>query len=345
MQAILALRYFYEEMKAQHVIAAGSLLDFILQSGEISIPVGRIHYTYMKPMSFCEYLIATKKIALLEWTKSIKLGDKHDSLLDKKANEELRKYFYLGGLPEVIDKYIESDDLTVGLNIQESILASYRDDFGKYASRAKHKYLEEVLSGIPKQICEKFKYSKVNPHVQSRDIKDALDLLISAELAHKVKQANATGLPLEAGASDKHFKVIFLDIELVQNMLGISKEIILANDFHSIASGPLAEQFVGQELCAYEDHFKSAKLYYWAREDKSNAAEIDYLIAVGAKQIPVEVKSSHRGKLKNLKYFMEHFDCPLGLRVSTNPLDYQDRILSIPLYAVSEIPRLIKSVL
>ncbi len=339
-QAILALRYFYEEMQGLHVIAAGSLLDFVLQSGKISVPVGRVHYAYMKPLSFYEYLQAVGKKGLLDWICSLSLKTKFDTTLDAEVKKELKNYFCLGGMPKVIDSYRQKKDMDQFLAIQESIIANYRDDFGKYTSRAKHKYLEETLSSIPKQICEKFKYSKVNRDEQSRDLKEALDLLVLAGVAHKVKRANGTGLPLEAGASDKHFKVIGLDVGLMQNLLGNTKEIMLANDLHSIAAGAIAEQFVGQELLVNNEFYSNAKLYYWGREDASNGAEIDYLIAVNGKQVPVEVKSSHRGKLKSLRYFMDKFQSPLGLRISTNPLELQDSILSVPLYAVPEIERI-----
>lgn len=339
-QAILALRYFYEEMPGLHVIGAGSLLDFVLQSGKISVPVGRVQYVYMKPVSFYEYLQAIGKKGLLDWIQSLSLNTKFDLTLDAEAKKELKNYFCLGGMPKVIDEYKKKKDLDQFLTIQESIIASYRDDFGKYTSRAKHKYLEETLSSIPKQICEKFKYSKVNPDHQGRDIKDALDLLILAGIAHKVKRANGTGLPFEAGASDKHFKVIGLDVGLMHNLLGNTKEIMLTNDLHSIAAGAIAEQFVGQELLVNNNFYSNNKLYYWDREDAVQGAEIDYLIAINGKQVPVEVKSSHRGKLKSLRYFMDQFKTPLGLRISTNPLELQDSILSVPLYAIPEIERI-----
>ncbi len=247
-------------------------------------------------------------------------------------------------MPEIIRDYQNSRKTSELLSLQHSILSSYRDDFGKYAKRAQVKYLEETLQGLPKLITEKFIYSKINPDTKSTNIKDALDLLIKAKVIHKIKRANGTGLPFEAGASDKHFKAIMLDIGLVQNLLGVSDEIMLSKDLNSIASGALAEQFVGQELLVNAPHTEDRKLFYWEREDKSNAAEIDYLIAVGSKQIPIEVKSTHRGKLKSLKYFMKNFNSTLGLRISTNRLGYQDDILSVPLYAIAEIPRLIKEI-
>ncbi|MDD9899203.1 MAG: AAA family ATPase [Candidatus Melainabacteria bacterium] len=342
-QAIVALRYFYEEMPELHVISAGSLLDFTLESEQISVPVGRVQYMYLYPMSFYEYLEAVGKVSLVEWIQTLSLEDEYQASIDLAINEELKQYFYLGGMPEIIYAYINQVNITELLNLQDSLLVSYKDDFGKYAKRAQAKYLEEVLQGLPKLVSQKFVYSKINPDTKSLNIRDALDLLVKAKVVHKIKRANGTGLPFEAGASDKHFKAIMLDIGLMQNILGLSEDIMLSKDLHSIAAGALTEQFVGQELLATASSLQDQKLFYWEREDKSNAAEIDYLISVGSKQIPVEVKSSHRGRLKSLRYFMDNFDCPLGLRISTNRLGFEDGILSVPLYAVAEIPRLVKA--
>lgn len=344
-EAIVALRYFYEEMPSLHVISAGSLLDFMLESENISMPVGRVQYMYLYPLSFYEYLEANNKQGLLKWIRSMNLRDEYDASLDTLCNEELKTFFYLGGMPELVNDYVKGTNISELISLQHSILSSYRDDFGKYAKRAQLKYLEETLQGLPKLIAQKFIYSKINSDTKSTNIKDALNLLVKAKVAHKIKRANATGLPLEAGASDRHFKAIMLDVGLMQNLLGVSDEIMLSKDMHSIASGALAEQFVGQELLANAPCIEDRKLFYWEREDKSDAAEIDYLIAVGSKQIPVEVKAGHRGKLKSLKYFMEHFNCPLGLRISTNRVDLKDGILSLPLYAVAEIPRLVQAAL
>lgn len=342
-QAIVALRYFYEEMPELHVISAGSLLDFTLESEQISVPVGRLQYMYLYPMSFYEYLEAVGKSSLLEWIQTMSLEDEYQSTIDLAINEELKQYFYLGGMPEIIHAYTNQVNIAELSGLQDSLLTSYKDDFGKYAKRAQAKYLEEVLQGLPKLVSQKFVYSKINPDTKSINIREALDLLVKAKVAHKIKRANGTGLPFEAGASDKHFKSIMLDIGLMQNILGLSEDIMLSKDLHSIAAGALAEQFVGQELLATASSLQDQKLFYWEREDKSNAAEIDYLISVGSKQIPVEVKSSHRGRLKSLRYFMDNFDCLLGLRISTNRLGFEDGILSVPLYAVAEIPRLVKA--
>lgn len=342
-QAILALRYFYEKAPGLHVIGAGSLLDFTLQSGQISVPVGRIHYLYMQPISFLEYLQAKNREGLIEYIESLGLEQSHNDPIHKELNNEIQTYMLTGGMPEIIDKYIiDEQNIEQIIKIQNAINANYRDDFGKYSKLAQHKHLENLFTGIPKLLGQKFKYSRIDQETPSRDLKAALELLIKAGIVYKIKRANATGLPFEAGASEKHFKINFLDIGLAQNILGLTKEIIIENDFHSIAAGALAEQLVGQEILAYKNFFEEKKLYYWEREDRSSSAEIDYLIAIGNKQIPVEVKAGTTGRLTSLKIFMEKYNAEIGIRISKKTVSFENNILSVPFYAISQIERLVK---
>lgn len=342
-QAILALRYFYEKIPGLHVIGAGSLLDFTLRSGDFSVPVGRVHYLFLGPLSFKEYLMARDKQALLEYLGSLDLDLEPDDFYHQSLIEELRNYSLLGGMPEVVNTFIQGEDLSQIVKTLSAIVVNYRDDFGKYASRAKHKHLERLLYEVPKSISHKFKYVNIDPEAQSRDLKEAFDLLINAGVMYKVKRTNGQGLPFEAGASEKHFKALFLDIGLMQNILGIKKEIMGAENFISVASGALAEQFVGQELLAYQEFYLPKSIYYWARE-QSGSAEVDYMLSHGSEQIPVEVKAGLTGRLRSLRYFIEHYQCPFGLRFSQKKEVYfEDKVLSLPLYAVCELERIISA--
>lgn len=338
--AIVALRYFYEKTPGLHVIGAGSLLDFTLRSGDFSIPVGRIHYLYLQPLSFMEYLFARKKNDHIDYIKNLDLKSTKDDYYHNALNEEVKNYMMLGGMPEVVNSFIDEQDISKTLKIQAALVTSYRDDFGKYSSKAQHKYLEKLLYGVPKNVGNKFKYVNIDPEAQSRDLKEAMDLLIHAGILYKVKRTSGAGLPFEAGASEKHFKTLFLDIGLQQHILGINKEIMTAENFHSLASGSIAEQFVGQELIANQEFYETRSIYYWARE-KSDSAEVDYMISSGSKQIPVEVKAGKTGKLRSLKYFLDNYEIPLGLRISQKSISLEDKILSIPFYAISELKRLL----
>ena len=341
-KAILALRYFYEDMPGLHVIGAGSLVDFALKSGEYAVPVGRVQYFFMAPMSFSEFLLAANKKAYLDYINNLSFEQKDDSVMHERLLEEFRMYMLLGGMPAVLEDYFTNQDLLEAFNRQSSILLSYKDDFSKYSKHHQYKYLQSVLLKTPRLIGSKLKYSQIDSDYKSADIKEALILLSRANLIHLVPRTSGAGLPLGAEASDKHFKAIFLDIGLIQKLLSLNNEIINASDFHSIATGALTEQFVGQELLSYINPYDEKKLYFWEREDKSNAAEIDYLHVCDGKIYPIEVKAAKAGRLKSLRIFMETFKSPFGLRISQRELSFEDGILSVPLYAVSNLDRLIR---
>ncbi len=346
-KAILSLRYFHEKMPDLHVIGAGSLLDFALRSEDISLPVGRIQFVYMQPLSFIEYLIAADLPHYIDYLKELKLNKEQDNVIHKKLLEEIRRYFILGGMPKVLKTYFSSVDFSDSFMVQDRINQVYKADFAKYASMAKKQYLEKVFAAVPKLVKEKFKYSTVDSEARSANLKEAFELLNQARVVTKVKSTSGAGLPFEAEASEKHFKAIFLDIGLMQKILGmdtgISKAIIESQDFHSIAAGALAEQFVGQELLAYQSVYSEKNLYYWQRDKGS--AEVDYLIAIDGKIIPLEVKAGKTGRLKSMKLFIEKYKCPFGIRISQKDFSFQDQILSVPFYAISEIERIAQGLL
>lgn len=342
-KAIVALRYFYEDMPGMHVIAAGSLLDFVLKSGEISIPVGRIQYIFLQALSFYEFLEANNNKKLLECIQNLSLDNKLDDFTHQMINNEFKKYMLIGGMPKVVEKYIQSQDLIQSLQEQKNINDTFRDDFGKYASKAEQRHLESVFRSVPQLVSKKFKYSKVDPDTKSRELKKAVELLEKAGIIHKVSRTSGEGLPFGAQMSLKHFKAIFLDIGLMQNILGMDSEIIKSEDFHSLAAGGLAEQVVGQELLANKSPHAQRELFYWERGKEKGEAELDYLHAYHSKVIGLEVKAGAKGKLKSLHSFMKEYDSPLGIQVSQGSLNFDKDVLSIPLYAVAEIDRLVES--
>jgi predicted AAA+ superfamily ATPase len=246
-------------------------------------------------------------------------------------------------MPAVIREYFNHDrQFPLAFREQRQIINSYIDDFRKYGKESEFKHLRKTFERAPHLISKKFKYSHIDPDSKSQDLKTALELLIDANIFSKVRATSGSATPLELNASDSDFKVISVDCGLVQNIISANNENLYISDF---SSGLVTEQFVGQELKANYDSYDQRQLYYWFNDAKNANAEIDYLIEIDGKIIPVEVKAATRGKLKSLRYFMEKFKSPIGLRISANPLSFEDNILSVPLYAVSEIPRLIREVL
>jgi len=355
-QAIKSLRYIYEKIPGLHVISAGSLLDFALSSGEFSMPVGRVHFLFLHPMSFYEYL-KNKNTFLLDQIQKLDLQKTIDDYSHQVLIDEIKRYSVLGGMPEVLNNYFsDPDNLNLAstyTKIQNSILLNYREDFHKYSNKSQQKYLERVFKSVPKLVSKKFKYSNVDKEIdlnkdESKVLKEATELLSKANVINYVRQTSMAGLPLGAEASDRNFKMIFLDIGLMLKSFGASadivEEVLSANDFHSIASGALAEQFVGQELIAMIDPYEEPNLYYWSREG-NGSAEVDYLMQIGTKIFPIEVKAGKTGRLTSLNLAIEKYDLPFGIRISQRKLEFENKVLSVPFYAIPEIPRLVRGIL
>ena len=344
-QAIVALRYFYEKVPELHVIAAGSLVEFAFRSNEFRMPVGRITFLFMGPLSFDEFLGALGFDKLRQYLASVNIGSGIDPLYDKELEKLLRKYLIIGGMPGVVSEYLKDISPEEINMVQTSIIKTYQADFSKYSSTAKHKYLKDVFISAPRMVGERYKYSHVNPNVQSRDLKDALRLLEEAQCLNRVIHSSGHGVPLGAQTNEKKFKILFLDVGLMQKSLGLGAELMFHDNLLTANLGGVIEQYVGQEILAAIDWYEERNIYFWARDAKSSNAEVDYLVTSGSTVYPVEVKSGKTGTLKSMRLFLkEHPSCPLGIRFSMQKLSFYDRILSIPLYMVKHWERIVKSI-
>jgi len=343
LQAIMSLRYFKEKMPKLSIIAAGSLLEFAMRSPDFKMPVGRIQFLYLEPMSFSEYLDATGKQNLRQFLSEVKLTDSIDDVIHKKLLELLRIYLIVGGMPAALKEYLSSNDLMNCQRIQTGLLQTYRSDFGKYAKISQHKYLQKVFDTAPRLVGQRVKYSNIDADTRSRDLKNALNLLALAGIIKPIYLTKASGLPLGAQINEQKFKLNFLDIGLMQSSCGLQGRLSVEEDFMQINSGAVAEQFVGQELAVYSDKHQQFCLYFWAREKKGSMAEVDYAINIDSNIIPIEVKSGKEGKLKSLRIFIEEKKSRFGIRLSQDKLSYYDKIFSVPLYMIEQIPRLAES--
>jgi len=333
-QAIMSLRYFYEEMSDLYIIGAGSLLEFTLHAENFRMPVGRVQYLYMYPLSFGEFLNAIGEKALHKYILSFENISNITDSLHSRLIELTRKYFILGGMPAVINEYVQSHDIIKCQRIQSSIIETYIDDFSKYARQSKLKYLRKIFSTSSSMIGKKIIYSNIDRSIKSRDLKEAIELIETAGIIYRVKQTNGAGLPLEAGVKEKFFKLIFLDVGLMHAINGIYSETIRKEDLNAIYKGSVAEQFVGQELITLQSCYIKSKLYYWAKEAKNGSAEIDYLLSIGNKIIPIEVKSGTTGRMKSIKIFMQTFGIQKGIKISQAIYRDESKIVSIPFYGI-----------
>ncbi len=333
-KAIMSLRYFFEEMPSTHIIAAGSLLEFALRSENFKVPVGRIQYLYLFPLSFSEFLIALGESELRAYLSDFSRLKSLPNNLHTKLNEYIRKYFITGGMPAVVQEYITTHDIINCQRIQRSILDTYVDDFAKYARKSKHQYLKKTFSAVPGMVGQKFVYAQVDRTVKSRDLKEALELLETAGIVTRVRQASGAGIPLAASANEIYYKVLFLDVGLLHAISGIYAETVKEKEFTAIFKGAVAEQFVGQELIAYHDPFTKPALYYWGRKAKNSTAEIDYLLELKAQIVPVEVKSGSVGRMKSLHLFLEKYQSKKAVKISQAPFKAGNPLVSLPFYII-----------
>lgn len=344
-EAIVSMRYFREKMPELAVIGAGSLLEFALRSSDFKMPVGRIHFLYLEPLSFSEFLDASGNQQLRQYLSKIMLNDAIDEEIHRRLLELLRLYLILGGMPAVLREYFSNKDMSSCQNIQTGLLQTYRSDFGKYAKTSQHKYLLKVFDAVPRLVGQRIKYANIDADVKSRDLKSALDLLVLAGIVKPIYLSKASGLPLGAQINEQKFKLNFLDVGLVQTACGLQGRLSIEKDFMQINSGAIAEQFAGQELGAYADRHQPSNLFFWARDEKSSSAEVDYVVSVDAKILPLEIKAGKTGTLKSLKLFLTGKKAEFGIRISQEKLSYYDNILSLPLYMIEQLPRLAKNVL
>lgn len=298
------LRYFYENHPQIPVICAGSLLEFTLESHKFSMPVGRIEYFHLSPMTFFEFLKALKLDKFLDKILASQAALKpHEYEL---LTKNLLLYFFVGGMPEAVKIYAETKDLKEVRNVHRSIVQTYRDDFSKYSTSSQLPRVEEIFQRLPQIMGKKVKYTEISQDYQSRDIKKVLWLLKQARLLHYCYHTNAAALPLSAQTDQSVFKIYFLDVGLFNYMTGSSWDSIRQmKDAELITKGVIAEQFAAQHLAYSEKGLEEPSLFYWLRDKKTENAEVDFVISHAGKITPIEIKSGQSGRLKSLVQFVE----------------------------------------
>ncbi len=328
-RAITALRYFYEEMPELHVVAAGSLLEFALE--ENSFPVGRVQFLNLYPLCFAEYLEAIGNGAA---AKAV-LGNAAEisPAVHELLREELKRYFFIGGMPAAVKAYLENNSLRDAFEVQQEIAESYRMDFAKYTPRVDRFCLDSVFTSLSQHIGQQIKYARLGEGYSNPTLKKSFDALCLAQVARRIPSVDPSGLSLGATASAKVFKALMLDIGLMRYLSGMPNDIEYAkSDLLAIYRGAMAEQFVGQEMLAAQQ----GTLYYWERAAKNSSAEVDYLAVLNGKIHPVEVKSGATGSLRSLHLFLATYpECGKALVFSDRP--YADlpeqKITFLPLYS------------
>lgn len=356
-EAIMTLRFFKEDMPDLHVIAAGSLLEFALETLP-TFGVGRIHSMFVYPMTFDEFLTACGEQLLLEARNNATAKTPLALPLYERLVGVFRSYMLVGGMPEVVAKWVETRDYLACQEVQDDIVLTYQDDFPKYRKRVDPTLLRLTLQSIALQIGNKFVYSQVGGGYSTNEVKKALDMLTLAGIITPVIHTNANGLPLGSEVDPTYRKMLLLDSGLLLrwlNMSGDTSELTAQILTHSatdlVNKGALTEMIAGLELLRYRTPNMRHELFYWVRKAKNAQAEVDYLVTYQSEVLPIEVKAGTQGGMKSLWQFMREKKLKNAIRASLENFDvftYTDTeeeairtVWVCPLFALSQINKVI----
>lgn len=343
-RAISALRYFKEQMPELAIIGAGSLLEFVMEEHNFKMPVGRVAFLYLYPLNFMEFLSWTGNKHLRDHLQQLDKIEPLPKPIHQKAYQLLEQYCYIGGMPEIVAHYQQApEDWPTIAMLQNKLLQGYTYDFGKYTRTQKqYQYLKIAFERLPSLVTTLVKYSKIDSEAATRDIKQALNKIHQAGLCQWVYDTKGVGIPLQAHINHKRFKLLFLDVGLYLRALRLDPALAREHSVVLSNKGTLAEQLVGQELLSSQSRYEIPQVYYWHRDKKGSQAEVDYLYQYQQFIIPLEVKAGRTGRIRSLQQFKQLYESPIAVRLSTDNIHWHKQdILSIPLYLVSQLQRLV----
>lgn len=361
-RAIMALRFFKEDMPELHVIAAGSLLEFALKELP-TFGVGRIHSMFMYPMTFDEFLEANGQQLLIETRNEASIDNPLPEPIHNKLVDFLRTYMLVGGMPEAVKTWVEYHDYIRCQEVQDDIVVTYEDDFPKYKKNVDPTLLRRTLRSVAVQAGKKFVYTKVGLDYKTAEVKKAVELLTLAGILHPVTHTDANGLPLGSEEDKSYQKMLLLDTGLLLRLLNMSlgdvseltTQILTASATDLANKGPMAEMVVGLEMLHNMSPNIRHELYYWVRHAKNSQAEIDYIATYLQTVVPIEVKADTQGGMKSLWAFMRDKRLHYAIRCSMEnfgKFDYVDNqannevrhVRICPMYAIARIEEIKQSI-
>ena len=333
-KALTALKYFCEEASEYAIVAAGSLLGVAMHKGT-SFPVGKVDFMDLYPLSFREFLCALGEMRFVE------ILDSSDTdmvtMFKSKYIDRLREYYFVGGMPEVVQSYLDSKDFNQVREIQKNLLNYYQQDFSKHAEATLVSRLNLVWNSIPMQLAKenkKYIYGQVREGARAKDFELAIQWLMDCGLIHKVQRIKKPGLPLKAYLDLDAFKIYLLDIGLLMAMVDLDARVIIdGNRIFTEFKGALTEQYVLQQLIAD----LGIEAYYYSTEKSSG--EIDFLLQGKSSILPVEVKAEENLRAKSLKAFCEKYHPVCAVRTSMSDYREQEWMTNIPLYNICRIKK------
>jgi predicted AAA+ superfamily ATPase len=340
--AIALLRYFYEEEKDLHVIAAGSLLEQVIKQVK-NFPVGRIEYLYVHPLNFKEFLLAKNQEQIINALNQIPIPNYAHELCKKLFHE----YIIIGGMPEIVKEYLEINSLSDLLSVYESIWETYKNDVEKYENNKNQaRVIKHIMQTAHLYLDERIKFQNFgNSNYKSREVSEAFKNLHDAKIIKLIYPTNSTELPIKPNIQ-KSPRMQFLDTGLVNYALNIQAEMLKLDDFSTLYKGAIIPHIIYQELIA-EDNITNNELNFWVRDAKNSSAEVDLVIRYKNLVIPIEIKSGKVGKLKSLHSFIESVDHNIAIRVYGGQLSIEKHhtiqlkkefiLINIPYYLTPQI--------
>ena len=332
-RALNALKFFKENAPDYHIMAAGSLLGVAVRQKKFSFPVGQVNFLDLYPMSFCEFLdaIGEKQLSELIYNSN---WDVVKNFQDKCTNL-LKQYMFVGGMPEVVKYFANNKDMAEVRNIQNAILAGYKEDFSKYTESSNVAKITAVWNSIPSQLAKennKFVYKDVKQGARAREYEAAVDWLNLTGLIYKVNKITKPDLPISGYEENSAFKLYILDTGLLgaKAMLD-AKTIIDGNKIFEEFKGALTEQYVLQELKNYDD----IPVTYWGTD--TGTAEVDFVIQKTNQVIPIEVKASTNLKAKSLATYRQKYQPEKSIRTSLAGFEINEGLYNVPLYMMENI--------
>ena len=333
-RALTALKYFCEDAPEYHIICAGSLLGLAL-SKPLSFPVGKVELLTLYPMSFLEYLLANGEELLCEHLRALKPDEQVSGLFADKLENYLRTYYIIGGMPEVVDTWLRTKDITQAEAVQQQIIDNYQLDFAKHAPAKDFPKLTAIWRSIPRQLAKensKFIFSQVKKGWRAKDLEDALEWLIAAGLVYKVTKIEKPAVPLSAYADQTFFKLYLSDVGLLRKMANLAAGHILQKSAeYKEFKGALTENYVLNEMTNLFKH----DWYYWKSD---NTAEVDFVLQHELNIVPVEVKSERNNKAKSLAEYRKKYNPKISVKTSLNNVAGAE-VRQIPLYLLWQMKK------
>lgn len=334
--ALNSLKYFCEEANEYHIISAGSLLGIRLS--HTSFPVGKVDFLDMYPMTFSEFLIADNCKNLVEYMEGLQNIENIPSIFFVRLTEKLKAYFVIGGMPEVVNSWVNEKDMERVNKIQENILRAYESDFSKHTSNVEANRISVIWNSVPSQISKenkKFLYQVAKDGARAREYEGALNWLKDANIVNKVYNVSKPHMPLISYHDLSAFKIYLNDVGLLRKMTNLdSKVVVEGNRLFEEFKGALTENYVLQMLVA-----QGLDVHYFTFD---NRYEIDYIIQCKNEIIPIEVKSSENINNTSLKIYNEKYNPKIRIRFSMRNLNKDDNLINIPLFMVEYIEKFLQ---